>query len=164
VIAAKTKTRLGSERLSRYLLRYDGVSVAAGTIRHILRRNRDCITSPLSRHRRRKEQRPFVALCTFGWYSARPFEIVQMDLKFIRDRKALTQQQIIHLERCDIPNYQWSALDVNSRFKWMAYSREKTWTNGLCGYLHVISWLRSHGVKCQIVFTVDNGAEFGGRS
>ena len=164
MIAAKTKTRLGSERLSRYLLRYDGVSVAAGTIRHILRRNRDCITSPLSRHRRRKEQRPFVALCTFGWYSARPFEIVQMDLKFIRDRKALTQQQIIHLERCDISNYQWSALDVNSRFKWMAYSREKTWTNGLCWYLHVISWLRSHGVKCQIVFTVDNGEEFGGRS
>ena len=164
VIAAKNKTRLGPERLSRYLRRYEGVSVAAGTIRHILRRNRDRITSPLSRHRRRKEQRPFVALCTFGWYSAKPFEIVQMDLKFIRDRKALTQQQIIHLDRCDIPNYQWSALDVNSRFKLMAYSREKTWTNGLCWYLHVISWLRSHGVKCEIVFTVDNGEEFGGRS
>ena len=79
VIAAKNKTRLGPERLSRYLRRYEGVSVAAGTIRHILRRNRDRITSPLSRHRRRKEQRPFVALCTFGWYSAKPFEIVQMD-------------------------------------------------------------------------------------
>jgi len=159
VIGAKNKTRLGPERLSRYLRRYEGISVAAGTIRHILRRNRDRIATPLSRHRRRKEQRPFV-----DWYSAKPFEIVQMDLKFIRDRKALTQQQIIHLDRCDIPNYQWSALDVNSRFKLMAYSREKTWTNGLCWYLQVISWLRSHGVKCEIVFTVDNGEEFGGRS
>jgi len=51
-----------------------------------------------------------------------------------------------------------------SRFKLIAYSREKSWTNGLCFYLWVISWLRSHGVSCQIVFTVDNGEEFGGKS
>jgi len=46
----------------------------------------------------------------------------------------------------------------------IAYSREKSWTNGLCWYLWVISWLRSHGVKASIVFTVDNGEEFGGKS
>ena len=45
--------------------------------------------------------------------------------------------------------------------------REKSWTNGLCcpsleGW--VISWLRSHGVQSSIVFTVDNGEEFGGKS
>ena len=62
------------------------------------------------------------------WYSARPFEIVQVDLKYIRDHKALTREQIIHLDRYNIPNYQWSALDVNSRFKLIAYSREKSWT------------------------------------
>ena len=28
----------------------------------------------------------------------------------------------------------------------------------------VISWLRSHGVRTQILFTVDNGEEFGGKS
>lgn len=98
------------------------------------------------------------------WYSAKPFEIVQIDLKYIRDHKALTKEQIVHLDQCDIPNYQWSALDVNSRFKLIAYSREKSWTNGLCWYLWVISWLRSHGVKASIVFTVDNGEEFGGKS
>jgi hypothetical protein len=53
---------------------------------------------------------------------------------------------------------------VNSRFKMIAYSRERSWTNGLCWYLWVISWLRSHGVKSNIVFTVDNGEEFGGKS
>ena len=84
--------------------------------------------------------------------------------KFIRDRKALTKEQIIHLDRCGIPNYQWSALDVNSRFKLMAYSRERSWTNSLCWYLYVISWLRSHGVQAQIVFTFDHGEEFGGQS
>jgi putative transposase len=87
-----------------------------------------------------------------------------MDVKHIRDQKALTKEQIIHLDRYQIPNYQWGALDVNSRFKIIGYSREKSWTNGLCWYLWVISWLRSHGVKSQIVFTVDNGEEFGGKS
>src|SRR4030042_4892781 len=85
-----------------------------------------------------------------------------MDLKFIRDHKALTREQITHLDRYDIPNYQWGALDVNSRFKLIAYSIEKSWANKLCWYLWVISWLRSHGIKSSIVFTVDNGEEFGG--
>ena len=129
--------------------------MSPGTIRHILRRNRGRLKYSLPSHRTRKEKREFV-----GWYSAKPFEIVQMDIKHIRDQKALTGEQIIHLDRYQIPNYQWGALDVNSRFKLIGYSREKSWTNGLCWYLWVISWLRSHGVKSQIVFAVDNGEEF----
>lgn len=159
VIAAKNQTHLGPERLSRYLQRYEQLSVSAGTIRHILARNKDRLTGRVAPRRRPQETRPFV-----DWYSSKPFEIVQIDLKFIRDRKALSREQIIHLDRCGIPNYQWSALDVSSRFKLIAYSRDKSWTNGLCWYLYVISWLRSHGVQAQIVFTVDHGEEFGGRS
>ena len=159
VIEAKNETRLGPLRLALYLAEYKGLQVPAGTIRHILRRNRDKITHPVPGRRKRTEERPFV-----DWYTAGAFEIVQIDLKFIRDRKALSKEQIIHLDRCGIPNYQWSALDVFSRFKLVAYSREKSWTNGLCWYLWVISWLRSHGVKAKIVFTVDHGEEFGGRS
>jgi len=159
VIEAKNRTRLGPKRLTIYLAKYERVSVPAGTIRHILRRNKAKLTCALPRARRRREKREFV-----DWYSAKPFEIVQMDIKYIRDQKALTKQQIIHLDHFAIPNYQWGALDVNSRFKLIAYSREKSWTNGLCFYLWVISWLRTHGVSAQIVFTVDNGEEFGGKS
>jgi transposase-like protein len=159
VVSAKNKTRLGPERLSRYLQEYEGIVVPVGTIRHILRRNKSRLEYGLRRHRWRKEKREFV-----DWYSAKPFEIVQMDIKHIRDQKALSKEQIIHLDRYQIPNYQWGALDVNTRFKIIGYSREKSWTNGLCWYLWVISWLRSHGVKSQIIFTVDNGEEFGGKS
>jgi hypothetical protein len=159
VIRLKNKTRLGPKRLSRYLKKYEGIMVAAGTIRHILRRNKDKLTYPVKGRKQRKEKREFV-----DWYSARPFEIVQVDVKFIRDQKALTREQIIHLDSFNIPNYQWGAIDVNSRFKLIAYSREKSWTNGLCFYLWVISWLRSHGVTGEIIFTVDNGEEFGGKS
>jgi putative transposase len=159
VIAYKNKTHLGPIRLSLHLTKYEGVHVAPGTIRHILRRNREQLTYLFPTRKHHKEKREFV-----DWYSARPFEIVQIDLKHIRDQKALSKAQMIHLDRYQIPNYQWSALDVNSRFKLVGYSREKSWTNGLGWYLWVISWLRSHGVKGQIVFTVDNGEEFGGKS
>lgn len=159
VIAAKNKTRLGPKRLSIYLNRYEGVVVSYGTIRHILRRNKNRLRYKTPFYHKTKEKRPFV-----DWYSAKPFEIVQIDLKFIRDHKALTKEQIIHLDNYNIPNYQWGALDVNSRFKLIGYSREKTWTNGLLWYLWVISYLRSHGVTAKIIFTVDNGEEFGGKS
>ena len=159
VIEAKNKTHLGSIRLSLYLAKYEQVQVPPGTIRHIVRRNRQRITYNLPSSKHRKVKREFV-----DWYSAKPFEIVQIDLKHIRDQKALTRDQIAHLDRHNIPNYQWSAIDVNTRFKMIAYSREKSWTNGLCFYLWVISWLRTHGVKSEIVFTVDNGEEFGGKS
>lgn len=159
VIAAKNKTHLGPIRLSLHLAKYEQIHVPPGTIRHIVRRNRDRLTYKLSSPRQGNIKREFV-----DWYSAAPFEIVQIDLKHIRDQKALTKAQIIHLDQHNIPNYQWSAIDVNSRFKMIAYSREKSWTNGLCWYLWVISWLRSHGVKCEIVFTVDHGEEFGGKS
>jgi hypothetical protein len=159
VLAAKNKTRLGPKRLSLYLAKYEALQVPWGTIRHILRRNRHRLTIPGPRRSHRSPRRPFV-----DWYAAKPFEVVQVDLKFIRDHKALSKEQMLHLDRYDIPNYQWGALDVNSRFKLIAYSREKSWTNGLCFYLWTISWLRRHGVTATIVFTVDRGEEFGGRS
>jgi len=159
VIEVKNKTRLGPKRLSRYLDKYSGLIVPYGTIRHILRRNKDKIKYNIKGRTRRRFKREFI-----DWYKAKPFEIVQVDLKHIRDQKALTKEQIIHLDNFNIPNYQWGAVDVNSRFKLISYSREKTWTNGLCWFLWVISWLRTNGVTADIVFTVDNGEEFGGRS
>jgi transposase len=158
VVEAKNQTHLGSKRLSVYLQKYEKIKVPYGTIRHILRRNKSRLTYSF-KGRKKAEKREFV-----DWYSAKPFQVVQIDLKFIRDRKALTKEQLLHLDNYKIPNYQWGALEVNSRFKLIAYSREKTWTNGLMFYLWVISWLRSHGVREKIVFTVDHGEEWGGKS
>jgi transposase InsO family protein len=158
VIAAKNRTHLGPKRLSLYLAKYEDLQLSWATIRNILRRNRHRLTTPMSK-RRSGSARPFV-----DWYSAKPFEVVQVDLKYIRDQDALSKEQIAHLDQHQIPNFQWSALDVYSRFKLIAYSRERTWTNGLCFYLWVLAWLRSHGVTAQIAFTVDHGEEFGGKS
>lgn len=158
VIAIKKKTRYGPIRIADELKDQYGITLSTYTIRNILRRHKKRLK--LIQHKpRKKGPRQFV-----DWYSAKPFEIVQIDLKYIVDQKALNLAQITHIHAADLPLYQWGALDVNSRFKLIAYSKEKTWTNGLTWFLWVTSWLRSHGVEGEIIYTVDHGEEFGGRS
>ena len=81
VIAAKNKTHLGSIRLSLYLAKYEQLHIPPGTIRHILQRNRHRLTYRLPSAKQRQIKREFV-----DWYNAKPFEIIQIDLKHIRDQ------------------------------------------------------------------------------
>jgi transposase len=158
ILELRKKTRYGPVRLKEELEALDGLTMSEHTIRNILRRNK--AHSKLKPHKpHKKGSRPYV-----DWYQAKAFEIVQIDLKYVVDQKALTLEQIRHFHSKQFPLYQWTAVDVNSRFKLMAYSDQKSWTNGLTFFLWVLSWLRSHGVSVPIVFTVDRGEEFGGKS
>lgn len=158
VIEIKKKTRYGPIRIADELLEQHGITLSTHTIRNILRRYKKSLKLKVHKPHK-KGPRQFV-----DWYKAKPFEVVQIDLKHIIDQKALSIKQIDHIRAQDLPLYQWGALDVNSRFKLIAYSKEKTWTNGLTWFLWVTSWIRSHGVTADIVYTVDHGEEFGGKS
>jgi transposase-like protein len=150
VIKLKKKTNYGPLRLKEELEAVHQISLSQHTIRNIVRRNKKKAVS--KRHKpNKKGPRPFI-----DWYTARPFEVVQMDLKYVVDQKALSMDQINHIYAHKLPIYQWGAIDVNSRFKLIAYSDEKNWTNGLTWFLWVTSWLRSHGVTNQIVYTARN--------
>lgn len=155
VVSLKEKTNYGPIRLQEELSDYYGINISHHTIRNIVRRNKKTKAKRIKRHNR--SSRPFI-----DWYSAKAFEIVQVDLKHVIDQKALSIPQINHIIKHDLPLYQWGAIDVASRFKLIAYSKEKSWTNGLTWFLWVTSWLRSHGVTAKIVYTVDHGNEFGG--
>jgi putative transposase len=158
VVTLKKKTNYGPLRLKEELFEVYGIDLSEHTIRNIVRRHKKKTRG--KRHKpHKKGARQFV-----DWYSAKPFEVVQIDLKYVVDQKALSMKQIDHIYAKDLPLYQWGAIDVNSRFKLIAYSDEKSWTNGLTWFLWVISWLRSHGVTARIIFTVDRGEEFGGRA
>lgn len=158
VVAIKKKTQYGPLRIKDELQEVYGIEFSEHTIRNIVRRNKQ--TCKGKRHTpAKKGERQFV-----NWYEARAFEIVQVDLKYIVDQKALSAKQVSHIYEYRLPLYQWGAEDVYSRFKLIGYSDEKSWTNGLTWFLWVISWLRSHGVTTQIIFTVDHGEEFGGKS
>lgn len=156
VIALKEKINYGPLRLAEELKLQDNITLPISTIRNIVRRNKEVIKrKKIKRHNR--SSREFV-----DWYSAKAFDIVQIDLKYIVDQKALSSDQISHIYSHNLPLYQWGALDVASRFKLIAYSQERNWTNGLTWFLWVTSWLRSHGYQRKIIFTVDHGIEFGG--
>ena len=156
VVLIKQKTNYGPLRIKEELLDQYGIALSQHTIRNIVRRNRKRIRKKETTNHKRSP-RQFI-----DWYQAKPFEIVQIDLKHIIDQKALSMDQISHIYAHNLPIYQWGAIDVNSRFKLIAYSQEKSWTNGLTWFLWVTSWLRSHGVTSNIVYTVDHGVEFGG--
>lgn len=156
VVAIKQKTNYGPLRIKEELFEQEGITLSHHTIRNIVRRNRKKIKKKET-HNHKRSPRPFI-----DWYQAKPFEVVQIDLKHIVDQKALSMDQITHIYAHDLPIYQWGAIDVNSRFKLIAYSKEKSWTNGLTWFLWVTSWLRSHGVINDIIYTVDHGTEFGG--
>ena len=156
VIEIKNLTNYGPLRIKEELFNQYGIILSHHTIRNVVRRNKGRLVKKETVNHGRST-RPFI-----DWYQAKPFEIVQIDLKYIVDQKALSPDQITHIYAHDLPVFQWGALDVNSRFKLIAYSKEKTWTNGLTWFLWVTSWLRSHGVTNNIVYTVDHGNEFGG--
>jgi len=156
VVLLKEKTNYGPLRLKEELETVYQIHLSEHTIRNIIRRNKTRIRGKRVK-RIRKSDRQFI-----DWYTSKAFEVVQIDLKYIIDQKALSASQITHIIKHDLPLYQWGALDVNSRFKLIGYSKEKTWTNGLTWFLWITSWLRSHGVRARIVYTVDHGVEFGG--
>jgi len=156
VVEMKQATNYGPVRIKEELHARYGIVMSKDTIRNIIRRQRATIKQKQVT-RERRSPRPFI-----DWYSAKAFEIVQIDLKYVVDQKALSPEQIAHVYTHDLPLYQWSAVDVTSRFKLMGYSREKSWNNGLTWFLWVTSWIRSHGYMGTVIYTVDHGSEFGG--
>ena len=84
ILELREKTRYGPVRLKDELEALDGLTMSEHTIRNILRRNRT--HSKLKPHKpHKKGSRPYV-----DWFQAKAFEIVQIDLKYVVDQKALT--------------------------------------------------------------------------
>jgi len=160
VIAIKNSTKFGYRRVAKELRDKYGLEVKDSAVRNILKRARvkDLIKGEKVISANGKKVQ------FYDWYSAEPFEIIQTDLKDILDKKALPQEVYHHLQRYHLPPYQWTAECVNTRIRFLCYSYEKSFTNGLCFYLMVIAWLRAHNIRSELVFTVDWGEEFGGKS
>ena len=61
-----------------------------------------------------------------------------------------------------VPLYQFTAIDVRTRLRFLAYGQQKSFSNGWAFLLLVVFWLRAFGVKQRIVIQTDWGDEFGG--
>ncbi len=159
-IGIKNSTHFGYRRVAKELREKHQLEIKDSACRNILKRAR--VKGLLKGERIRSANGKQVQY--YDWYAAEPFEIIQTDLKDILDKKALPQEVYHHLQRHNLPLYQWTAECVNTRIRFLAYSYEKSFTNGLTFYLMVIAWLRAHNIRAELVFTVDWGEEFGGKS
>jgi len=87
-----------------------------------------------------------------------------VDLKHILDFGALPASVYNHAVRRGLPPYPWTAIDIKTRLRFLAYSYEKTAANGLLFMQSVALWLRAYGVSHRLAFQTDWGEEFGGKS
>lgn len=152
VLKLRDKTNLGRIRLTDEL----DFDISPFTVRNILRRNK--------REKPNRQRGVYKGLVYYNLDALYPFEQFQIDLKEILDIKSLPYEVYTHALRHSLPVYQWTAIDIKTRVRFMAYSYEKSHSNGLLFQKAIIYWLRSFGISHNLTFQTDWGEEFGGKS
>lgn len=153
VTLERSRTGFGPRRMKRHLQIQAALSLPESTLRNIFRRN-----GQTQKRRRRKQAR---AVNIEPLY---PLQRFQIDLKHILDFGALPERAYNHAVRHGLPPYQWTAIDVKTRLRFLAYAYEKTAANGLLFMQTVALWVRSFGIHHRLEFQSDWGEEFGGKS
>jgi transposase len=156
VVKERKLTNFGRLRLAYHIRKEHDLQVSSFTIRNILRRHR--LTKP------RKRRGKFRSISYYDWDKIYPLQHFQIDLKVIRDQKSLPWATYQHIQKYRLPPYQWTAIDPYTKTKFLAYSYEKSFSNGLTFMLLIHLWLRSFGIAHQLFFQTDWGEEFGGKS
>ena len=152
----RKKTNYGRIRLAKHLESEYKVRLSSHTIRNILHRR--------GLKKQSKKRGRFKAVTFYDWDILKPLEHFQIDLKEILDLKTLPYQVYRHAYMHQLPRYQWTALDVYTRIKFIAYSKEKTLANGIVFFVLIHLWIRSYGIDHKLFFQTDWGEEFGGKS
>jgi len=83
------------------------------------------------------------------------------------DGDALPADIYVHLQdllKQGVPLYQFTAIDIRTRIRFLAYGQQKSFSNGWAFIILVILWLRAFGIKSKIPMQTDWGDEFGGTS
>ena len=155
ILSERKKTGFGRDRIARNLSER-GIVVSPSTVRYVLQRYGASAKYKRSRYRKRQRFYDFEHL--------HPLEHFEVDLKEIYDQSTLSHEAIAHGRSLHIPPYQWTAIDVKTRVRFLSYSYEKSFSNGLAFMLTVIYFVRMLGIRHQITLQTDNGQEFGGTS
>jgi transposase InsO family protein len=146
------KAGFGKARLQALLAIQYSLQVPQSTIGAILKRHH-CSTR---KKRIRRHSKPRI-----DWNQIRPFETIEIDTKEIADKRTLPKETYDHLRHSPfLPRWQWTAIDVVTRMRFLAYSTHCDWSCGqLFGKL-IVSWLRLFGFTHRITLQSDGGQEF----
>lgn len=154
VIIERKRTGYGPQRLER-VMRSRGIEIKSETIKKIIRRNK------LTKKRRRTRYR---TRRYYDFDSIYPLSVFEVDLKEVYDKRALPKDVIEHARQIKVPRYQWTAIDIKTRMRFISYSNEKTFSCGMVFIKSLIYHLRAMGINHKIIIKTDNGEEFGGKS
>jgi transposase len=154
VITLRRRTNLGRRRIARQLLIETGHQLSHDTIREILSRN------DLSKPQRLRGR--FKGVRFFRRQHVEPLTFWQIDVKDVRDGDTLPKDVYDHLLDKGLPRYQWTAIDVRTRTKFLSYSHKLRHRYGLRFWAFLTNWLRAHGMDQRLFYQTDWGSEFGG--
>jgi putative transposase len=152
----RKRTNLGRRRLSRHLKDNHGIILSENTCAYWLRKFN--LAKPC------KQRARYKGVSYYNHPELKPLQHWQVDTKDIRDSKTLPKDVYRHLIREKLPRYQFTAIDVKTRIKFISYCYSLNRSNGLAFMKFLISWLRAHNVNQRLFIQTDWGKEFGGHS
>ncbi|MBC7130856.1 transposase [Candidatus Bathyarchaeota archaeon] len=151
VVNLAQETNLGPHRLAIALKRSFGIGSSPYTIRNILRR----YGIHCRKFRMKNGNKRYAAnLEAFS-----PLEFWQLDVKYVVDQTALPKEAYASIFKNRLPQYQFTAIDVKTRLRLIAYDHSLSFHNALTFMLLVEAWLRSFGVHHHLFFQTDNGSD-----
>ncbi len=158
VIEIFEKTNYGFRRIARQLRRKYGIKLSYGAVGKILKRHNKY--KPKIKITIRKTGRRYYNPLDFA-----PFEFLQADVKEVIDGDTLPAEiytHLLELAKRGVPLYQFTAIDIRTRIRFLAYGQQKSFSNGWAFLVLVVLWIRAFGIKHKIVIQTDSGDEFGG--
>ena len=149
-------TGYGAQRLTGYLFQKYGHELSMYTVKKVLRRNNVV--------KKRVRTKGGTRRHLYDYEHLEPFREFQLDTKHILDKRALPAAVYEHIQKQNLPKYEWNMVDVGTRTRFTAYSHRLSSVYGFSFVVMVLLWLRGHNVRGEINIRVDNGVEFCGGS
>ncbi len=154
VLYWRKQTGFGKRRLHNHILKEEKQDIPESTIGAILARHK--VAKVRGRKPRRSRNRP----AAYNLESLLPFEQCQMDTKDILDAGTLPVGVYNHILEYNLPQWQWTFLDVKTRIRFLAWSHQCTWANGQVFVSLVRWWLASFGFTHPCTVRIDGGREW----
>jgi putative transposase len=152
IVQEAKRTGFRYRRLAGYLQRKLSLRFSEDTIKAILRRNS---VKKKTRRTANARRRPL-----YDYEALMPFQEMQLDTKHILDQDALPAEAYAHIQRNNLPLYEWNIIDVATRIRFTAYSHELSAVFAIMFLSIVLLRLRAHNVRGSIRIRLDNGTEF----
>lgn len=152
----RIKTNYGRKRLQRYLKDKYNVVISTNTIKYYL--NKFKLSKPI------KQRARYKGVSYYNHSDLLPLEHFQIDTKEILDSKTLPRDIYKSILFKKLPLYQYTAIDVKTRMKFLGYAYNNNRTNALAFMKILNMHLRYHNIKHRIYFQTDWGTEYGGPS